>query len=178
MPSPSNHVDNETEIVLCMLYIHFITTVYLCDDDSWGGGVNETTINPTMLLQKSKPKCGWCEKINKQNKIKKSVCWQSSPMCRLWDNPRVIHISFVHVNALKSKKILGHSFMSITVKLIHVREQTQRKQTSKPRHKVSFFYQRRGQIRHYSMYVSSSLSNILNCTMRLKYGWIKCKYRG
>lgn len=79
--------------------------------------------------------------------------------------------------------ILGHSFLSVTIKLIHVREQTQRKQTSKPKAQSEFstnvgVKSLRYLSKHYLMCVSSSLSNVLNRTIRLKYGWIKSKSWG
>lgn len=49
------------------------------------------------------------------------------------NHSRQLCSTVVHVNTLKSKLILGQFLLSITLKLIDVREQTQRKQSSKPK---------------------------------------------
>lgn len=130
-PCPSNNLDNETEIVLHMLYVYFIT-------------VHQNTILYTVMWnmwqeekkQRNNHLSIWqCSKNQNQNVeyVKSVVCWQSSVLCELYEE-KINNLWIIH----DSMWTLWHFLLSITFNSIDVREQTQRKQSSKPKPQSEF----------------------------------------
>lgn len=144
MTCPSNHLDNETEIVHHLLYINFMTvnhdivwhTLWCVICDSCRQTKNKTKKPHTKTTYwKLKPQMRkkwnkvWCVGSPVYEALSKIVFESSSNT--LCSTP-------VHVNTLKSKLISGHFLVSIPLNLTDVRDQTQRKQSSTPKPQSEF----------------------------------------